>query len=1225
MLTLSEDLQWNGVYALAKGVADFDNVFFIQSQSNETPYMIEIDETVNVDGVDYTLTLTDDTLSVTVAGGRDIPFIPVSEDIGDLANHIMTVTAEFSDEAIVREYSFDNETWHVYTGPVNCYVNDTVYFLGRDGNGVACEIGECEVIALEPIIFSGVVLTNESRSVMSKEHYLDTTVNSGGKLAINPGGMGDNTTVNSNGQVTVFKSATVENTMLVGGSLFISNGGTANNTTVNSGGSLFVSSGGTANNTTVNSRGYASGITLENGNTLIVSSGGTANKTTINNGGVFIVEKGGIVGTTIVKDGGYVTGIVIDPDRGFTVSSGGTANNTTVYSYGNLSVLNKGVATNTRIESWGSLYISSGGTAYDTTVNIGQMFVSSGGYASTVLLLGENHRQEGDIYISGGGVVEDVTIGDYGDYYISSGGTAIRTTVNSTGNMEVSAGGTATEIIENGGYVRLEAGAQASFVAHSFSGLVLSGWSSVDYGYIRNSASVHSGTTAFETEINSAGELTVFSGGTANNTIVNSGGILTISSGGTATVDFNPWKGRIDSRTGAEVTYLERDANIYFGSDGRLVDKANAMDFLTIVSGYSTIVYSGATENDTTINYMGKLYVSGGLVKRTTVNTGGSFQVFSGGTANETTVYGNGSLTVFSGGIADSVKTYAGGKFSISSGGTITGKMSFLAGAIFSVEDGAVIDFDLTRTTAGAKALLSDWSLVQGLPDYTLTVDGNQESGIYKLAGAADEFDGTITVQNTLGESLGTLAVGEKLTIDEVDYTLSIADDCLTVTVDNAAIIPPDADTEAPSAPAGLMSIVNDRNVALLWNESTDDTGVKEYIVTYSLDGEIFTARTTIPHYVLKGADYGTWSWSVQAVDFAGNESAVTAGDAFKVSEFKPYTVEYSADNFEHTIRLTVPSPALDSFRMPGGTYRMRVMAADTGEWLEGDPIEAETFDDAPQLVKSDADGNADVFFAHAAGTWESGYLAQHVGSLNDWAGTDEYAALFGKNKLADIFECSDDANVLLLTDDANGDALFVDDIYTASPENIAETQARIAQIDEIRAGSGNDIVDMTSQRCEYTGDGLTIRGGDGDDVIWANKGNNMLFGDAGDDRLVGASGIDVIAGGVGNDSMHGGGGNDVFAFCDNWGADTVEQLETGTVTLWFASGDESNWNAETLTYTDGENSVTVSGITAEQITLRFGDDGSDEFAELTAAGAFFDATTERIFEESGKGMLASI
>ena len=433
-------------------------------------------------------------------------------------------------------------------------------------------------------------------------------------------------------------------------------------------------------------------------------------------------------------------------------------------------------------------------------------------------------------------------------------------------------------------------------------------------------------------------------------------------------------------------------------------------------------------------------------------------------------------------------------------------------------------------------------------------------------------------------------------------------------------------DKVAPGNPSGLLSVVSNQTVALLWNISTDDfSGVKEYVVKYSLDGQEFTAKTANSNYVLNNANSGSYSWSVQAVDFAGNESAIVAGDAFTISGFKPYTVEYSADNFEHVIRFTVSSPTLDSFCMPTGTYQLRVRQEGSSEWMTGDSIVAAEFDSTPQLIKSDADGNADVFFANPVGTWESCYLAQHVGSINDWTGTNEFATLYGKNKLADIIEGSTDANILLMTDDDNGDTLFVDDIYTASPGNMAEQQARIAQIDEIRAGAGNDIVDMTSQQFEYIGDGLKIRGGEGNDTIWANKGNNGLFGDAGNDRIVGASGEDVIVGGIGNDRMHGGGGNDVFTFCDNWGVDNVEQLATGSVTLWFAEGSKDNWDEATLTYINGDNSVKVSGVTADKVTLKFGDDGSDQFASLTSMGAFFDATTERIFEESGKGILASL
>ena len=352
-------------------------------------------------------------------------------------------------------------------------------------------------------------------------------------------------------------------------------------------------------------------------------------------------------------------------------------------------------------------------------------------------------------------------------------------------------------------------------------------------------------------------------------------------------------------------------------------------------------------------------------------------------------------------------------------------------------------------------------------------------------------------------------------------------------------------------------------------------------------------------------------------------------GTAEKVSweenEADAYVVEYSTDNFEHVVQVTTTEIAVDMPELPAGTYQWRVKTYGGTEWTVGEPIVSEVESATPKVVRSNGDGNDDLFFASPNGTWSDSYYARHVGSVNDWTGTNEIVSANGRGRIQNLFFGSSDPNVLCLTDSENGDAIFVDDSYTELPKEVEENTARLYRIQEIRAGAGDDIVDMTSRRFEYTGRGLTIRGGDGDDVIWANKGGNMLFGDAGNDRIIGASGNDLIAGGTGNDSMHGGGGNDVFTFCDNWGTDTVQQLETGSVTLWFASGDESRWNASTLTYTDGDNSVRVSGVTPDQISLKFGDDGSVLFSVLSEIGAFADFTSQKVFEESGQGLLAGL
>ena len=443
-------------------------------------------------------------------------------------------------------------------------------------------------------------------------------------------------------------------------------------------------------------------------------------------------------------------------------------------------------------------------------------------------------------------------------------------------------------------------------------------------------------------------------------------------------------------------------------------------------------------------------------------------------------------------------------------------------------------------------------------------------------------------------------------------------------------------DKNAPAIPESFTEIVDGYNVVFDWSDAVDsgNSGVKGYYVRYgtsqelSGEGEFVTASELDLRYLA----VSTYYYQVRTVDFAGNISEWSDIQAFGVIPgiiknlqgnsdgvsmdelpgAKLYIVEYSTDNFENAVSFTIYTNSLDTFALPSGNYQWRAKAID-GEWVYGEDISAYK-EEILQKFISNADGNMDIFFATANGTWSTGYAAQHNGIINGWNGTGEQISLGGKNKIADIFEGSSDANILLLTDDANGDAMFVDDIYSALPGSEVEQQSRIAEINEIRAGAGDDVIDMTSQRFVYIGDGITIYGGDGNDTIWSNNGNNTLFGDAGNDRLVGADGNDILIGGAGNDSMHGGGGEDIFTFCADWGQDTIEQLADGTVTLWFENGSESNWDASTLTYTDGANSVTVSGVT--EVTLKFG-------GEPLVAEAFSDAASEKIFEDKNKGMLA--
>ena len=447
-------------------------------------------------------------------------------------------------------------------------------------------------------------------------------------------------------------------------------------------------------------------------------------------------------------------------------------------------------------------------------------------------------------------------------------------------------------------------------------------------------------------------------------------------------------------------------------------------------------------------------------------------------------------------------------------------------------------------------------------------------------------------------------------------------------------------DNTAPGIPTGFTEFITGYNAKLDWFEASDTgaAGVKGYYIRYGTSEDLTGEGEFIAASEFNFTDLvvDTYYYQVKAVDNAGNISEWSAIQSFDILPgavqnlqgavsglnwdaiygVDGYIVEYSTDNFATTVSFETTGNKVDSIALPAGTYQWRVKAIDGESASYGEKIISQQITTEPQELISDADGDMDLFFANANGKWDAGYVAEHQGFIYGWWGTGERVLLSGKNRLADIFEGSTDANILVMTDDAHGDALFVDDIYTALPEGV-DAQARIAAIDEIRAGAGDDVIDLTSQRFVYAGDGLTVYGGAGNDTIWANSGENHLFGDAGNDRLVGGSDDDIIVGGIGNDSMHGGGGVDTFCFGANWGKDTVEQLADGEVILWFETGSEDFWNAETMTYSDGTNSVKVSGVSADDVTLKFGE------IETAIAGAFDSFASEKIFEDQEKALLA--
>ena len=1113
------------------------------------------------------------------------------------------------------------------------------------------------------VSFDGYVMSGVSLAPVYNNSTLSATVYSGmtalsaslGRYCsfqVYSGGVAKATSVNERGSIFVSSGGIADSaTIFAGGMLVVSSGGTANNTIIFRDG-LEILSGGTANNTVLrNNAGFSISAGMEANNTIVsggslfvvtgkdyteVTSGGTANGVTVISGGLFISSGGFATGVTVsgvgsmfVSRGGSASGVVMSGGS-LTIDSG-TVDDITFYGRGEriVTVLRGGILNNAVFYDAGGII---SGTINSATINKGNTFSVRNGAANDTII------NQGKFELTSGTKAERTTLNS-GTLYVYSGCSADGTILNG-GRLNVSYNGTADNTtINSGGRLSAGEGAVANGVTVNYKGRF------ENYG-TANSVTVNSGGTFFaggtvnSTTVISGGQMRV-NGGVANGIVVD-GGDLSVNGGRALDIVWTPCEGHVRVN-GGRATFVSQYSGVYYGSDNHLISSAATMESMTLGSSCEMYVMTDGTATGTTVNAGGRVFVaSDGVADSTVVNAGGSVNVSRGGAVDNCTVNEGGTLSVSSGGTAMNIAASdeASLCFAVASETYIRGTSG---GVAFEMKD----------------AFLSDYTVNSGWIDV-------YEGGTAKNITINDSlyvYDGGV-VQDIVLNSEGWLEVNDGGLVDNVTiksgsemWVYYMGKVTGKMTFEEGAVVSLDhayLNFDLTQTTAGAEALVNDLSIiegAPLYTLTADydftpgshvyaladgAAGFNSTITVVNNAGDELGTLTVGETVKIGYNDYtlnlveSTLSVTVDAPDLTPQAPVGTVEQvSWEASDADRYIVEYSMDNFEHVIRIETTASAADMLELPAGTYQWRVKADENSDWAVGESIVSELESDTPKVVQAVEDGSSDLFFAAPSGTWSNIYFAQHVGSVNDWEGTNETVSAKGRGRIQNLFFGSADPNVLCLTDGENGDGIFVDDVYTALPEEIKDHMARLYRIQEIRAGAGDDIVDMTSQRFEYTGDGLTIRGGDGDDVIWANKGNNRLFGDDGNDRIVGASGDDVIVGGAGNDSMRGGGGCDIFVFCENWGVDTVDLSENELATLWFASGDESNWDAETLTYTDGENSVTVSGIFADLVILKFGDDGSEEFAEqfaeLSAAGAFDAYTSRKIFEESTTGAIASL
>ena len=676
-----------------------------------------------------------------------------------------------------------------------------------------------------------------------------TTVNSGGTMTVLAGATateilenGGYVTIGESGPNVTFKKNTFKNLVLENNITTVHSGTTATNITVNYDARLYVSSGGIANNISVNDHGCldiwaggsASGVTITKDGLLALyeynGGGGAATDVTVGTGGHVIVMSGTTAanvmlsgGDVFVYDGGTATiafsplmkGLItsvpgavvtiLDPEANVyyvnetsVISSADTMKNLNIVSGESAYVYDGGTLNNTTINANGIIEVNSGGVANITTVNnLAALFISSGGIADKATV-------NGICAVCSSGVAISATVNSGGIMYVSSTGEARNTTVNSGGSMELDGTADNTTVNTNGRlYVEDGGTADKTTVnANGYMWVSAGGTATNTTVYEYGSLNVEDGGTAVNTTVNgtdSGGDVWVNSGGMLNNTTVNANGVIylhgtatktTVNSGGYLCLQRGGTATEIEAVDGAYLLFVVGPDTYAQGtSAGSAFEIKNGVAANFTLTCGELVLSSGGTASKTTLSSHGYIRVySGGKAVNTTVNSGGIILI-SGGLAESATVNEGGSMRVAAGGTANSMTVKSGGELQFGSkGGTLTGRMTFSAGAVVSAKDDAVIDFDLTHTSPTSAALVNDLSIVQGTPMYTLTVNGAQSIGAYKLADGASGFGSKteITVRNPVGTDLGVLTVDSKsntFSYGGKKYTLQLNDASLVIIV----------------------------------------------------------------------------------------------------------------------------------------------------------------------------------------------------------------------------------------------------------------------------------------------------------------------------------------------------------------------------------------------------------------------------------------------------------
>jgi autotransporter passenger strand-loop-strand repeat protein len=344
-------------------------------------------------------------------------------------------------------------------------------FLIRNGaaTGFVLETGVLTVFnggtAVETTLNSAGFITLYSGGQAS-----NATVNANGELKVLSGGTAAGATVNNGGKLTVSSGGTAaEATVKTGGKLTVDSSGFCDGAVVEAGGGLYVvSSGGTAAGTYIDAMGN-----------LTVSSGGTAYGTTVGAQGFLTVGTKGIAdgadvnGFLNVLDGGLASNVTVNENAVVYVQSKGTGSDVNVDDGGILEVLSGGRLKGATVAQGGSATIHADVMASNVVIDGGRVTVMSDGWASQDGVSSNAIVQNGgQLIISGGGYVVGAVVSSGGHVTVESDATFSSATVAAADVAALDGAIVSRLNLEAGGILNVASGGKAEHINVSAGGVL---------------------------------------------------------------------------------------------------------------------------------------------------------------------------------------------------------------------------------------------------------------------------------------------------------------------------------------------------------------------------------------------------------------------------------------------------------------------------------------------------------------------------------------------------------------------------------------------------------------------------------------------------------------------------------------------------------------------------------------------------------------------------------